>query len=290
MLRKALRLTVIIIGSVLVLIAIFYGVVYYSTQSRINKKYDVTLQKLVIPTDSASYWAGKHIAQNRGCIGCHGEDLSGGRVFISDSTPLGFIAASNITNGKGGVQNKDEDWIRVLRHGLNKQNKSVWFMPSHEVAHLSNTEMAQLISYVKQQPPVDKPSKPHYIKPLGRIITYFGKFPLLPAEIIDHNARYEEHTVKEISPQYGAYLSTTCQGCHGPDLKGAPAHSPEEPNIPNITSTGNPGKWNKEGFFTALRTGKTPEGKQLSDAMPYKNFTFNDTELESIFLYLQQLK
>ncbi len=43
-------------------------------------------------------------------------------------------------------------------------------------------------------------------------------------------------------------------------------------------------------FLSALRTGKTPERKQLSDAMPWKAFTYTDNELKAIYLYLHQLK
>jgi cytochrome c553 len=290
MLKKIFKWTFISIGSLIFLAAIFYAVVYFSTQSRINKTYAVNLQKLTIPTDSASYLAGKHIAENRGCLGCHGKDLASGHVFFNDSTPIGFFKAANITMGKGGTQYKDEDWIKALRHGLNKQNKSVWFMPSHEVAHLSNTEMAQLISFLKQQPAVDKTTPPHYLKPLGRLLTFFNKFPLLPAEMIDHNAKYEENITMSVSAKYGAYLSTSCQGCHSTNFKGAPAHAPNEPNIPDISATGNPGKWSKDQFFTVLHSGKTPDGRQLTDAMPYKSFTYNDVEVESIYLYLHQLK
>ena len=59
-------------------------------------------------------------------------------------------------------------------------------------------------------------------------------------------------------------------------------------NSADISATGHPGKWQPEGFITALRTGKTPEGKQLSDAMPWKFLTFTDDELKAIHLYLQQ--
>ena len=290
MLKKALKFTIIIVASVTALVVILYMIVYYSTESRINKKYNVTLQQLVIPTDSASYLAGKHIAENRGCLGCHGKNLAGGQVFFSDSTPLGFLAASNITGGKGGTQYKDEDWIRVLRHGLNKQNTSVWFMPSHEVAHLSNQEMGQLISYVKTKPPVDKTTPPRHLKTLGRILLFLNQFPLLPAELIDHNAVYPQSVSTAVSAQYGGYLSTTCQGCHGSKLQGGPAHSPNEPKIPNISSTGNIGKWKEEEFITAIKTGIRPDGSRLNDAMPYKEFTYNEDELKSIYLFLQQVK
>jgi mono/diheme cytochrome c family protein len=290
MLRKILKWTLLTVGSIAALLLIFYTVVYFKTEARINKVYNVKLQSLSIPSDSLSYVRGKHIAENRGCMGCHGPNLAGGRFFFDSKSPIGVLQTSNLTSGKGGIGYTDADWIRVLRHGLNKENKSVWFMPSHEIAHLSNEELGELISFLKQQPAVDNQIAAHTIKPLGRVLTFFDKFPLLPAEMIDHNAVYADKVDYTISPAYGAYLATTCKSCHGPNMKGAPAHGPSEPPIPDISSTGNAGKWNEADFINALRTGKTPEGKQLTDAMPYKYFTYTDDELKAILLHLKQVQ
>lgn len=280
----------ITLASLITIAIIFYGIVYFRTERRINKKYNVKLQSLTIPNDSLSYITGKHIAENRGCLGCHGNNLGSGKVFLDNSSPVGVLAASNITSGKGGIRYNDEDWIRVLRHGLNKNNQSVWFMPSHEVSHISNQEMAQLISYLKKQPPVDAEMPAKKIKPLGRVLTFFDQLPLLPAEMINHNAVYKDKIQPAVTAQYGGYLATSCKGCHGDNFKGAPAHGPSEPPIPDISLTGRPGKWKDDQFITALRTGKTPEGKHLSDAMPWKSFTYTNDELKAISLYLHELK
>lgn len=290
MLRKTLKWTARTVGSLLLLVAIFYALVYFKTEARINKEYSVTLQPLTIPTDSISYAKGKHIATNRGCMGCHGPNLAGGETILPPGSPLGVLQAANLTSGQGGINYTDQDWIRVLRHGLNKQNKSVWFMPSHEVYHISNQELGQLICYLRQQPPVDNVTLAKSLKPMGRALTFFNAFPLLPAEMIDHHAVYKDTVQKAVSAEYGAYLATICQGCHGPQLKGTPSRGENEPASPDITSAGHPGKWREADFITALRTGNTPEGKHLSDAMPWKYFNFTDDELKAIFLHLKQVR
>jgi mono/diheme cytochrome c family protein len=290
MLRKILKWTTIAVGCIIAIAIIFYVVVYFKTEARINKVYSVKLQTLDIPNDADSYTRGKHIAENRGCIGCHGGNLAMGRAFMDQQSPLGVLYTANITSGKGGVNYTDQDWIRVLRHGLNRQNKSVWFMPSHEIYHISNEELSDLICFLKQQPAVNKTIPSHSIKPLGRLLTFFNQYPLLPAEMIDHNAVYQEKIEPAVTASYGGHLATTCQGCHGPDFKGAPSHAENEPAIPNITSTGHIGKWNDEQFINVFHTGKTPEGKQLSTVMPWREFTFTNDELKGIYLYLHQLK
>lgn len=292
MLKKILKWTGIILGCVILIGIAFYAVAYFSVRSRANKVYAVNLQQLAIPDDSASYEMGKHTAAIRGCLECHGSNL-GGKVFLSDSTPIGVLYSANLTNGKGGINYTDQDWIRALRHGLNKENKSVWFMPTqHTTSQLSNKELASLICFLKKQPAVDNEQPQHELKPLGTILTFLGKFPLFPAEAIDHNATYADHVKVEVSEAYGKYLAISCAGCHGEQYKGAPANGPGEPPIPDLTSTGNLGKWTSDQFAATLRTGKTPEGKLLSDYMPWKVFgkVSTDEELQAIYLYLHSLK
>lgn len=290
MVRKILRWIGIVLGSLVLLLLVFYGIVYAQTEAGIHKVYDVKLQQLAIPDDSASYVAGRHIAEIRGCVGCYGADLATGEVFADENSPIGYIQATNITPGKGGIQYTDQDWIRALRHGLGKDNRPLWFMPSHEICGLSNQDMAALISYVKKQPPVDRTTPQKSIKPLGRILTFLGEFPLLPAEEIDHNATYVDDVKLAINADYGQYLAVTCTGCHSASYKGAPSRSPEQPPIPDISSTGHLGKWTQQEFVQVFHTGKTPEGRVLSQYMPVKSFTYSDDELKAIYLFLHEVK
>lgn len=289
MLSKILKWTGIVVGSLALILSAFYAFVYFNTESRAAKIYNVKLQNIAVPNDSSSIAKGKHIAEIRGCIGCHGPDLSGGMAFADENSPIGILYSSNITSGKGGIDYTEKDWIRALRHGLGKDGRSLWFMPSHEIYHISNKDMASLISFVRSQPPVDKVGREKSLKPLGRVLTFLDEFPLFPAEKINHNAVYVDDVAPSATPEYGEYLAITCTGCHSPTLKGAAPHGPNEPPVPDISSTGNLGKWTPDAFAATIRTGKTPEGKMLSDAMPWKHLTYTDQELNAIYSYLQGL-
>lgn len=289
MVTKILKWLGGILVTVLVILAAFYAFIYFNINSRINKKYDVKLTSLQITSDSIALAKGEHIAEIRGCKGCHGVDLSGGRAFADENSPIGVLYSTNITSGKGGIQYTDADWIRALRHGLGKDNRSLWFMPSEEIYQLSDQDMGYLVGYITSRPSVDKTSPQKSIKPLGRILTFLGQFPLFPAEKIDHNAVAVTKVTPSITPEYGQYLAITCTGCHATNYKGGPGHGPDEPPIPDISASGHVGKWTSAQFATAIRTGKTPEGKQLSDAMPWKELTFTDQELEAVYTYLHGL-
>ena len=80
----------IFVGSLLAIVIILYAIAYFKTEGRINKEYAVSLQPVVVPADSASYIAGKHVAENRGCIGCHGADLSVAARFLMNNPRLAF--------------------------------------------------------------------------------------------------------------------------------------------------------------------------------------------------------
>jgi hypothetical protein len=291
MLKKILKWTGIITGSLVLLLCIFYTVVYFKTEARANKIYTVSIQQLIIPTDSASYALGAHVAAVRGCNDCHS---GGGIAFFDDKNPIALLHSANLTSGKGGIQYTDQDWIRALRHGLGKDGKSLWFMPSqHTSAGLSNTELGALICYLKKLPPVDNVHPQKTFKPLGRLLTFLNKFPMFTAEAIDHTINtYPEEVKPEATAAYGKYLAISCSGCHGPAYKGGPSHGDNEPPIPDLTSTGHLGIWKSEQFITALQTGKTPEGRVLSDFMPWKSIGKANTELElkAIYLFLHQSK
>jgi len=291
MLKKILKWTGIVLGTIILIIIAFYAIASFNTSSRADKVYTVKLQQLVIPDDSVSYEMGHHTAAIRGCLECHGNNLEG-KVFMDETSPVAVLYSTNLTTGKGGINYGDSDWIRVLRHGLNKENKSVWFMPSqHTTSQLSNKELGALIYFLKKQPPIDHEVPKHELKPLGTILTYLDKFPLFPAEAIDHSATYADDVKVEVTPAYGKYLAISCQGCHGDNLKGAAAGDPNSPPVPDLTLTGHINKWSPDDFIAAMRTGKTPENKILSDFMPWKVFgkVSTDDELKAIYAYLHTL-
>ncbi len=290
MLKKILKWTGIVIGSLIALLVLLYVVAYFRTEARANKQYTFNIQPLTIPTDSASYELGKHVAGVRGCNDCHG---NGGNPIFDSTNPIALIHAANLTIGKGGINYTDEDWIRALRHGVGKDGRSLWFMPSKgSSAELSNKELGALIAYLKKLPPVDKIHPQKAFKPIGRFFTFLGKFPMFSAEEIDHTVTYPDEIKPEVTVAYGKYLAVGCQGCHGEQFKGNPSHGDGAPVIPNISSTGNLGKWTSDQFLKALQTGKTPDGRVLSDYMPWKSIgtAHNTDELKALYLYLHEVK
>jgi mono/diheme cytochrome c family protein len=148
-----------------------------------------------------------------------------------------------------------------------------------------------LIAYLKSLPPVDNELPGRRIELLGRLMMAVGMFPPLPVDQIDHTSPLPVGPEPGVTIAYGEYLSRTCTECHGDKLNGAPFGPPgQEVPTPNLTPGGELASWSEEDFFTTMRTGVTPYGRQINEEMPWKYFgQMSDEELGAVWLYLQSL-
>ena len=280
---------IVLIG--IIVVAALAGTII--SNRRIATTYALADEALPLPTDAASLAEGQRLVTMRGCSDCHTPDF-GGQVFIDDPM-LGTIATANLTAGQGSATAgyTVADWERAIRHGVGPDGRGLLIMPSYEYAGLSDEQVAQMIAYLQTVPPVDRVAVEPVLKPVGRALFLAGQLPLLPAEMIDHTMGHVAAVPAAASAEYGAYLSTTCTGCHQPNLAGGvvPGSAPGDPQSANLTPAGNLGHWTLDDFKTALRGGTTPEGKVLDPAvMPWPIAAqMTDVELEALWLYLQSL-
>lgn len=288
--KRVLKWIGYIVGGLVVVILLCVGTVYAITSSRMAKTYSTTIPSLAIPADSASIVRGQHLVENVGkCQACHGDDYSGKAVM--DDPVFARLTAPNITRGKGGIgaTYTDDDWVRTIRYGINPSGKSVVFMPSEHFTNLSDTDLSQMIAYLKTLPPADMTVEPkRSVGPIGRMVSLLGGFPLLPASMIDRNMARPE-IPEGNTAEYGKYLVATggCRGCHGDNLGGASMGSTK---TPNLTSSGELGKWTEADFVKALHNGVRPDGRILSAEMPWPYMKgLTETELGAMWKYLQSV-
>lgn len=292
MIRKIFKWTGIILLSVLSILGIGYAVAVFSINGRIRKSYAFAKESLEITSDSATLARGKHLVAIKGCQDCHGADLSG-KIMIDDGA-VGRLPASNLTRGKGGLPDNysTADWVTALRHGIDKTGRPLIFMPSHETTLLSAQDMAAIIAFCQTVPSVDHELPAIDLGPVAKVMGYLDKMPLLSVEKIDHaKAMVAEIDTAEGAVQ-GKYLAISCSGCHRADFKGGDPLAPGLPPVPDLSLSGNVGKWTKEQFINTLRTGKTPSGHQMnSDDMPWKmTAQYEDKELSSLYAFFQTIK
>ncbi len=290
--RGLIRWVLRIVVALVVLLALALGFVYWRSNALLAPHIQVNEAALAIPGDADAVARGQHLVVTRACGECHGKDL-GGHAII-DFPPVGRIIAPNLTRGKGGLPENFSpvDWERAIRHGLAPDGRMLVIMPTRDFNPLADADVADMIAYLQQLPPVDRVWGPLSIGPILRVQMLLGKIPLAEARVVDQHAAHAATMTPAPTAEYGRYLAHTCTGCHGEHFSGGrvpglPPSFPAAANITPDTVTGI-GRWTKMDFYIALRSGKRPDGSSIDRFMPWGTFKqMTDTELDALWAYLQ---
>lgn len=296
---KILKWIGITVGVLLILFVVTATVLFLISKQHENEIYQIDIAVIDYQFDDETEmlsW-GQHVATIRGCVDCHGGDL-GGKIFIEDPV-VGILVATNLTTGTNGIGStySDEDLIRATRHGVRKDGKSVIFMPSHEYNVIDSKDMAALIGYIRSMEAVDSSHLPETKIGFPFRLMYVlsdGDIALFPARLIDHSVPLPETVEARTPMELGAYLATTCIGCHGNHYGGGtiPGVPPHWPDASNITMGGSLANYASEAeFINTMREGVTPTGIEMNpEFMPWPIFgSMTDEELSGLFIYLQSL-
>jgi mono/diheme cytochrome c family protein len=319
--KKFLKWVGIILSVLVGLMIISLTAIYFKSQARLTRVYNLPEEIVPIPTDLASIERGKHIFQFRGCEACHSEggyvDVSEsgqpldshlnlpsqdvphleGNIYLDDPA-IGKVVASNLTSGKGGVAGNYTDWgwARAIRHGIRADGTPLLFMPSIEFYFLSDEDLGAVIAYIKSAPPVEHELPVSAVSWTGRVVmTLVPTITFIPAELIPHDAPRPVAPEVGITSEYGEYLTYSCKVCHGLTMSGGPIPGfpsswPPAPNLTFGAGSALPA-WTEAGFINTIRTGVTPEGRNVrGEYMPWGSYKFmNDDELKAVWIYLQSL-
>jgi len=289
--KRVLKLIGKIVSSIIGLILIAATAVLAIGYFRFHKTYDIDVSGIEIPTDETSIARGEHLVKAVAHCGyCHGTNFSGDYI-INNHGKEGIVVAPNLTSGQGGIGASftDEDWVRALYHGVNDERRSVIMMPSLFFNVMSENDITAVIAYMKTVPPVDNVLPETKPGPMVYLLIGAGPFTEgMSALHIDHDAPFPPAPTEGETPAYGEYLVTIgqCRACHGNELAGGQV-SPSAPIGPNLTPGGEMGFWDEGTFFSVIRTGTHPSGRELDSYMPWKFFAnMTDSELRAIRAYL----
>lgn len=292
MFKKSLRWLGMGLGGLSVLLILTAVGLYARSQAVVAQTYRAPDDKLIINNDATSIERGRYLANYVSvCVDCHGDKMQGSVVI--DDPALGRVVAPNLTTGRGGRgdQLSDADWVRVVRYGILPDGTSAKVMPSNDYQHLSDSDLAAIIAYVRSLPPQDSDLPQPTLGPLGRVLLATGQLPILMADRVNAQTQRAEIT-PSVSVEYGQYLANIagCTGCHGPGLSGGPipAAPPEWPLAANLTPSGAVGQWSEADFIKTIRTGLNPAGQALDVTMPWPRYgNMTDDDLKALWAFIR---
>ena len=292
--RKWLKVASVAVVVLALLAASALAVAAWLGERKLQRSVDVRVVPVGYARGPAVLKLGKYLFESRGCAECHGADGRG--IAFIDSPNAMYVKSPNITTGPGGVVSdyNEGDWVRSIRHGVNPAGHALFAMPSVDYNRMSDADLAALVAYTRSLSPVAGESAamrlPLFVK------TLYGLGVIRDAaETIDHRKPPSQPIAAAPTAQYGAYVANMCMGCHGASFSGGkvPGAPPEWPPASNLT----PGEGSvmprydsAERFVAMMRTGKRPDGAEVSAAMPFMSLrTINDTDLNALHAYLKTL-
>ncbi|MCB9422223.1 MAG: c-type cytochrome [Ardenticatenaceae bacterium] len=290
--KNTLKRAGLILGTLAGLFLLAVIILSIIGSNKLNKQYNIQPESVAVGSDTAVLQRGQYL-YSISCAGCHGDNLAGTPFF--DDPGLGSIPASNLTTGTGGIGAvySETDLVRAIRHGIDNEGKPLMIMPAGAFWYYSDEDLAAIIAYLKNAVPIDNDLGEKNLKLMGRILVGAGLLDVLAAEHIDHAASRPAAPPPQVDAAYGQYLVNVsdCRSCHGAALSGGQSSEPGAPPGPDLTPGGNLADWPTVDFITAMRTGTTLDGRQLSpEFMPWEDYgRMTDDDLTTIFLYLQSL-
>ena len=281
--RRIQRIVSLSIGLVITLAVVSIVVAYAVSESRLNETFSIEREQLVLASELLDVARGERLVRGAlRCTECHGKDL-GGRIIVD--TEIGRVAAPNLTRGKGGLGATltDSDWVRALRHGVGRDEKGLWMMPTRRFAHLQDQDIADVIGYVQTVSPVDRQSEVSHLGLLGRLVHALGKLELIDPQT---EGKHRAAGPAENEVSMGGHIArlSGCDTCHGDDFRGG------GDGMGSDLIEGAFSAWTLDDFVKAMRQGIRPDSQAMSDAMPWPEIgRLSDDELKHLFVYLRSL-
>jgi mono/diheme cytochrome c family protein len=269
-----------------------FAVAMWQGDRKLERQVDVRVVPVPYTKERKALAQGKYLFETRGCAECHGTDGRG--VVVVDSANGFHVKAPNITSGPGGVVAgyAEGDWVRTIRHGVAPSGRALLVMPSEDYNRMSDADFAALVAYTRNLPAVR--GEPADIR-MPRLLKALYAVGVIrdASEKIDHRKPPSAPVTAAASAEHGAYVAQMCKGCHGASLEGGPIGGapPEWPPAANLTPAGAMARYDTpEKFIAMMRTGKRPDGSDVSTVMPFMSLrNMNDTDLQALHLFLRSL-
>ena len=290
--KKVIRRSLFALLGLIVVAGAAAGTLVWMGDRKLERKVEVRVVPVPYTRDRNALKLGKYLFETRGCAECHGSD---GRGLVFLDSPEGLrVKSPNITSGPGGVVSdyNEGDWVRAIRHGVAPNGHALFVMPSEDYNRMTDSDFAALVAYVRSLPPVKGESAELRIPMIVKAM-YGAGLVKDASEKIDHRKPPATAVAVGATVEHGAYVATMCAGCHRANFEGGPIAGapPDWPPAANLTPGGVMPRYDSaDKFIAMMRTGKRPDGTEVSKVMPFMTLrNFNDVDLQAMYLYFRSL-
>ncbi len=224
---------------------------------------------------------GERMARVLGCIGCHGEDLTGGPWIEEPAFAIQF--ASNLTRALPGYS--DVQIEQALREGTRPDGSDLWEMPSSLFTQLSDADMGALIAWLRSLPPAGEAYPRVVLGPEAREEIAVGAFKPA-AQHVREERRQGPPALGGTHDQARYMVRATCAECHGMNLEGGPPPAPGAAARPDLVVAS---AYSRDEFRRLMRTGAATGGRQLglmAEVARGRYSHLTDGEIDAIHAYL----
>jgi mono/diheme cytochrome c family protein len=227
-----------------------------------------------VPTDADAIARGEHLVRTRGCRGCHGEDLAGQLMW-------GVAVAPNLP-AYARIESA-ATFEAAVRHGIGRDGRALYSMPSYNFVRLRDADLADLIAYLRSVPVVAKELPRASLPWSVRLGIALGEDAAVPG-YLDRVPQLQRADDSDPRIARGEYLAmTTCNECHGFSLR---ADTPWEKSAPDLILVR---AYREEDFLRLMRTGVALGDRELEMMSPVARSRFahfTDQEVADLYAFL----
>ena len=293
--RKVLKWIGIVLGAIVgLLLLVLIGIIIYSQVTFKRSYADRPLYPIVADTSPEGVARGKYLMEtvtscDKACHSEGGAPFAGYVEEVSDGPISAVFAVPNLTpDSETGLGSwSDAEIARAIREGVDKDGTELVIMPSPGFHRMSDADIAAVVGYLRSLEPVRNEIPPLEVNLVGKAMMALGMFG--PGSV------GEPITTPQDAPppgtaEYGAYLVSmgSCRDCHGAELNGSSGGFSGP--APNLTPGGALADWSESDLVTLIQTGVTPDGRRLSEGMPWEAYSdITAEDLRAMFLYLKSL-
>lgn len=265
-------------GVIVVIVAIAVWRIEVVSTRILETHYPMPTKGLAVSPAQGNIQNGERVARLSGCFACHGRALTGRQMFAG---PFGTrLVAPNLTFLAHHFT--DAQLAAGIRYGVRPNGTSAVLMPSGRFIALSDSDIADLIAYLKSLP--QKPSR------AGRTQWGFGGRAMLAMGMLPVSARMVDPAQRgpvetPTAPlALGHYIAEShCSGCHGADLSGNPQL--DSPDLRQAVT-----HYSASAFAHFFTTGEGRKGKntkRMSGVIRHELKYLTPAEVSAVYTYLK---